>query len=85
MWYYLRALALSGWLFGIVGGLLMELQVARIVLLIMVIIHPLEIPFGVYLARRNNYPIGKAALNTLLYGFVFWLPTFLVRKKGETE
>lgn len=85
MWSYLRAFALSGWLFGLVGGILLGIPVARIVLVIMLLIHPLEIPFGLYLARQNEYPPGKAALNTLLYGFLFWLPTFLLTKKGEPE
>lgn len=85
MWTYLRALALSGWLFGIVGGILLKVPIARIVLLIMVVIHPLEIPLGLYLARRNNYPPGRAVINTLLYGFIFWLPIFLLNRKGETE
>ena len=87
MWSFLRFVDILGWLFGLIGGLLFDLQGARIVLALMLIVHATELPLGLYLARRSSYNLVDAAIRTFLYGFLFWLPTFILEqnKKGETE
>ena len=78
MWKSGRVVAVAGWCFGLVAGLLLGTTAGRVVLLILLIVHPLELPVGLVLAHRRSYPMGSAALRTLIFGSLFWIPELLL-------
>lgn len=86
MWSFLRFVAILGWLFGLIGGLLLDLQIAPIVLALMLVIHTVELPLALYFACRNGYAPVAAAIRTFLFGFLYCIPTFVLEqnRKGET-
>ena len=83
MWKVLRLTAILGWLFGAIGGLGFGYPPARLVLIVMAVVHPVEVPYGIYLARRSGRPAGRAAWRTLLYGFVYWVPEILLAEESR--
>ncbi|MGC9324845.1 MAG: hypothetical protein ACP5G0_08890 [Desulfomonilia bacterium] len=79
MWYLMMAGALAGWVFAI-SGLVKPYEppaintASKIVLLIWVLGHPLELPISMGIARQAGLSPLRAILKTILYGFTWWLP-----------
>lgn len=80
MWLFLKLFALCGWAYAIAGNTVVELPGARAVALLFLIVHPLEVPYALHLAGRVGYPKVKAAAATMLFGFLFWLPTLILKE-----
>ena len=78
-WYVMMMGAVAGWIFSIYGlfcpyrnDVIKVIWMA--ILLIWVIGHPLELFMSIPIGKKAGLSIRRTVIETLLFGFTWWLP-----------
>lgn len=75
IWYGLQLGLVVFWLLVPLLGLIgYSVPLFNLLALIIFLAHVLEIPLAINKLRDQNLSKGKISLNTLVFGFTWWLP-----------
>lgn len=75
VWYVLQAGLVVFWLIVPIVGLIgYEVPLLTMLALFIFVAHVLEIPLAINKLRGKDIPSGRVVLNTLIFGFTWWLP-----------
>ncbi|MDX1668292.1 MAG: hypothetical protein R3194_02640 [Limnobacter sp.] len=75
VWYALQMGLVVFWLIVPLVGLLgYTVPMLTLIALLILAAHVLEIPLAINMLKDQDIPKGKIILNTLVFGFTWWLP-----------